>query len=229
MNWDFIIDTFFSSLKGIPVTLSIMLVAVIFSIAPALLFALALQKELPVISKFIQVYLAIIRATPLIVLILFFYSLLPSLLNQFTNLIHVKVDVFNFNPIIYAYIIFSLIALASLTEIFRSALMAVDYGQWEAALSAGLSPWKSFERIIFPQLLKVALPSFINLIIELVKGTSLVFVMTVQDITAIAKTAAAYSYNFTSAYIVIFVIYLILCGLIQYLGHVINKYYLSHA
>ncbi|MCY3035751.1 MULTISPECIES: amino acid ABC transporter permease [Aerococcus] len=229
MNIDFIVSTFFAALKGIPVTLSIMLVAVIASLLPALFLAIALIRKVPVLTSLIQVYLAIVRATPLIVLILFFYSLLPSLLNQLSLSLNLGIDVFSFNPIIYAYIIFALIALASLTEIFRSALLAIDYGQWEAALSSGLTPWKSFERIIFPQLFKVALPSFTNLVIELVKGTSLVFVMTVQDITAIAKTAAAYSYNYTSAYIVIFVIYLLLCGGLQYLGHLVNRYYLREA
>lgn len=79
------------------------------------------------------------------------------------------------------------------------------------------------ERIIFPQAIKQALPNLCNLVINLVKGTSLIFVMTVKDITAIAKVEAAYGYHYFESYFVIFVIYIVICGLIQYAFKVLER------
>lgn len=214
MNWDFIIKTFFLSLRGIPVTLSILLVSLLLSFPPALYIALARIKGKKGVTRFSLIYLAVIRSTPSILLILFFYSLLPSLLNATLKMSHI--NIFDLNPIYYAYIIFSLMTTASLSEIIRSAILTVDKGQIEAALSIGLTPIQSYRRIVFPQALKVALPNLCNLVITIIKGTSLVFVMTIKDITAIAKVEAAYGYHYFEAYFVIFVIYLLLCGGVQF-------------
>lgn len=148
-------------------------------------------------------------------MILFFYSLLPSILNSLLQA--TSINVFDIPPILYAFIIFSLMATASLSEIIRSAILTVDSGQLEAALAIGLSHFQAYWRIIFPQALKSALPNLCNLVINLVKGTSLVFVMTVKDITAIAKIEAAYGYQYFESYFVIFIIYIIICGMIQLL------------
>lgn len=139
---------------------------------------------------------------------------MPSLLNATLKISHI--NIFDLNPIYYAYIIFSLMTTASLSEIIRSAILTVDKGQIEAALSIGLTPIQAYRRIVFPQALKVALPNLCNLVINLIKGTSLVFVMTIKDITAIAKVEAAYGYHYFEAYFVIFVIYLLLCGGVQF-------------
>ncbi|HRK76138.1 MAG TPA: amino acid ABC transporter permease, partial [Streptococcus parasuis] len=63
-----------------------------------------------------------------------------------------------------------------------------------------------------------------NLVINLVKGTSLVFVMTVKDITAIAKVEAAYGYQYFESYLVIFLMYILICGLIQFLFNKLENY-----
>lgn len=215
MDWQFIIETFFLTLKGVPTTLAIMVVAFILSFLPALLLALARIHQIKGVTAFSMVYLAFVRATPPILLILFFYSLLPSMLNVFMQQIGSSVNVFDFNPIFYAFIVFGFLTTASLSEVFRSALMTVDKGQLEAGQAVGLSTVQTYRRIIFPQALVSALPNLCNLLINLVKGTSLVFVMTVQDITAIARVQAAYGYHYFEAYFVIFVVYLLLCGAIQ--------------
>ena len=125
-------------------------------------------------------------------------------------------NIFDINPIYYAYIIFGLMTTGSLSEIIRSAILTVDKGQLEAAQAIGLSTSQAYIRIVFPQAIRQALPNLCNLVINLVKGTSLVFVMTVKDITAIAKIEAAYGYHYFESYFVIFIIYIVICGLIQY-------------
>ena len=213
MNFTYIYETFFKALAGVPVTLGIMVVSILLSFLPALFLALGRIYHWRGVTHFSILYLTFIRSTPLILLILFFYSLLPSVLNSLLQ--STSINVFDIPPIFYAFIIFSLITTASLSEIIRSAILTVNQGQLEAALSIGLSHLQAYWRIVFPQALKSALPNLCNLVINLVKGTSLVFVMTVKDITAIAKIEAAYGYQYFESYFVIFIIYILICGIIQ--------------
>ena len=225
MDLNYIVNTFLVTLKGIPITLTIMVVAILLSFIPALLLALGQIYKVRGVQTFSVVYLAFIRATPPILLILFFYSLFPSLLNQIFKSLGSQVDVFKFNPLYYAFIIYSLMTTGSLSEILRSAILTVDKGQLEAAQAIGLTNFQAYRRIVFPQALRSALPNLANLVINLVKGTSLVFVMTVKDITALAKVEASHSYQYSESYLVIFVIYLIICGLIQWIFRGLEKRY----
>ncbi len=225
MDLNYIVNTFLVTLKGIPVALIIMVVAILLSFIPALLLALGQIYKVRGVRTFSVVYLAFIRATPPILLILFFYSLFPSLLNQIFKSLGSQVDVFKFNPLYYAFIIYSLMTTGSLSEILRSAILTVDKGQLEAAQAIGLTNFQAYRRVVFPQALRSALPNLANLVINLVKGTSLVFVMTVKDITALAKIEASHSYQYSESYLVIFVIYLIICGLIQWIFRGLEKRY----
>lgn len=221
MDFSYISETFIKALAGIPVTLGIMIVSILISFFPALFLALGRIHKVKGVTGFSVVYLAFIRSTPPILLILFFYSLFPSLINQVLKAS--GFNVFDINPIYYAFVIFGLMTTGSLSEIIRSSLLTVNKGQLEAALAIGLTKSQAYLRIIFPQAIKQALPNLCNLVINLVKGTSLVFVMTVKDITAIAKVEAAYGYHYFESYFVIFVIYIVICGLIQYAFKVLER------
>ncbi|MCC0091667.1 amino acid ABC transporter permease [Streptococcus mitis] len=226
MDLDYIAKTFLETLKGVPTTLIIMIVAMVLSFGPALFLALGQIYKVKGVRTFSLVYLAFIRATPPILLILFFYSLFPSLLNQFLKSIGSNVDIFKLNPIYYAFIIYSLMTTGSLSEILRSAILTVDKGQLEAAQAIGLSNSQAYVRIVFPQALRSALPNLANLVINIVKGTSLVFVMTIKDITAIARVEASYGYQYFESYFVIFLQYILICGLIQWGFSIIEKRYI---
>ena len=226
MDLDYIAKTFLETLKGVPTTLIIMIVAMALSFVPALFLALGQIYKVKGVRTFSLVYLAFIRATPPILLILFFYSLFPSLLNQFLKSIGSDVDIFKLNPIYYAFIIYSLMTTGSLSEILRSAILTVDKGQLEAAQAIGLTSSQAYVRIVFPQALRSALPNLANLVINIVKGTSLVFVMTIKDITAIARVEASYGYQYFESYFVIFLQYIIICGLIQWGFSLLEKRYI---
>lgn len=226
MDLDYIAKTFLETLKGVPTTLVIMIVAMVLSFAPALFLALGQIYKVKGVRTFSLVYLAFIRATPPILLILFFYSLFPSLLNQFLKSIGSDIDIFKLNPIYYAFIIYSLMTTGSLSEILRSAILIVDKGQLEAAQAIGLTTSQAYVRIVFPQALRSALPNLANLVINIVKGTSLVFVMTIKDITAIARVEASYGYQYFESYFVIFLQYILICGLIQWGFSILERRYI---
>ena len=216
LNTEFMIEAFKASLLGIPVTLAITAVSLMISIPLALLMAVKKINSKGPVSFLINGYVSIIRSTPMVLQILLLYSLLPSLLNYLIRqVLKLAFNIFKIPAIYYAYAVFSLNTTAILSEVFRSALLTVDKGQLEAGLSVGLGKFRTYMRIIIPQALVVALPNICNVTVGLLKSSSLAFLMTVQDITAIAKLKAAYAYNYIEAYSVIFILYIILCTMVQ--------------
>ena len=216
LNTEFMRQTLIDVLAGVPVTLKLTFVTLLLSAPPAFWIALGKTEGGKTRGKISGVYVSVVRGTPVVVQILFLYSLLPTMLNYLIkNVFRLDFNIFNIDAIWYAYIIFILNTTAVLSEVFRSALLAVDGGQLEAALSIGLSRRQAYVRIIIPQALVSALPNICNTTVSLLKNSSLAFMMTVKDITAIAKVKAAYGYNYIEAYLVILLMYVILCSVVQ--------------
>ena len=217
LNFPFMVNTFFASLKAIPVTLEITIAALVIAVPLGFFMALCVIYRVKVLKQLSQLFISFIRGTPIVLQILIIYSLMPSLLNAFIKSRGWNINIFDINPIFYAFIVFAVNNSAQLAELFRSSILAIDKGQHEAALASGLSPVKSYIRIIIPQALITAIPNFSNLAIILIKNTSLAFLMTVRDITATAKIEASYGYNYIEAYFDIFLIYIIVCTIVQLL------------
>ena len=216
LNTEFMIEAFKASLSGIPVTLGITVVSLMISMPLALMMAIKKINSKGPLRFLIHTYVSIVRSTPMVLQILLLYSLLPSFLNFFIKqVLKIDFNIFKIPAIYYAYAVFSLNTTAILSEVFRSALLTVDKGQLEAGLSVGLGKFLTYIRIIIPQALVVALPNICNVTVGLLKSSSLAFFMTVQDITAIAKLKAAYAYNYIEAYSIIFILYIILCTMVQ--------------
>ena len=137
-------------------------------------------------------------------------------MNIFVKSAGIPLNVFDqVNPFWYACVIFTLNTAALLSEVFRSAILSIPSGQMEAGLSVGLTRWQTYRKIILPQAMSVAVPSICNITVNLIKGTSLAFLMGVKDILAVAKIQASYGYNYIEAYLDVFLVYIILCTVIQ--------------
>lgn len=216
LKTDFMRKTFLVAFKGVPVTIKLTVIVMLLSLPVAFLMALKKNKKKSIGSKVVTFYVSFIRGVPVVLQILFVYSLLPSLLNHLIrNVFHLNFNIFRIDPAFYAYLVFFLNTIAVLTEVIRSALATVGAGQMEAALSIGMSRRQAYRRIIIPQAAVSALPNLCNATVSLLKNTSLAYMMTVQDITAIAKKEAAVGYNYIEAYLVIGLWYIILCTIFQ--------------
>lgn len=221
------IKTLWKCVKAIPITLEITFFSIMLSIIPAYIISICRIKKRKIISKICSVYVSFLRGTPIILQILIVYSILPSLLNIFFKKYFPSVNIFDLNPIFYALIVFTLNTIATLSEVFRSAILTVDKGQYEAALCAGLSRFQSYIRIIIPQALVSALPNLCNLSVNLIKNTSLAFLMTVKDVTAVAKIEASFGFNYIESYLDIFLIYIIVCSIVQLIFKIVEKNFLK--
>ena len=223
LDFSYLIRTFWLCVKAVPVTLEITIVSLLLAIIPALFIALARIYHVKVIEQLCSIFVSFIRGTPIVIQILIVYSIMPSLLNSFVKSAGWSFNVFEMNPVIYAFVVFGINSSASLSEVFRSAISSVNRGQLEAALSIGETHFQAFRRVVLPQAAVSALPNLCSTTVILIKNTSLAFMMTVREITGIAKIEAAYGYNYVESYIDIFIIYIAVCLLVELIFRKIER------
>ncbi|WP_394542145.1 amino acid ABC transporter permease [Megasphaera hexanoica] len=201
---------------GIGTTLGLTALSLLIAAPIAFYMAVLRIKGNLIGSGITQAYISFVRGTPIILQILLLYSLLPSFLNVVVKALGSDFNVFDsVDPFWYAVVVFSLNTIALLAEVFRSALLSIPKGQLEAGVSIGLSEFQTYCKVIIPQAMVVALPAVCNITVNLIKGTSLAFLMTVKDVLAIGKIAASYGYNYIESYLDVFIVYLIVCTVIQ--------------
>ena len=132
-------------------------------------------------------YTTLIRSIPdLVIMLLLFYNI-QILLNQITEWLEVEQIVIN--PFLAGVVTLSFIYGAYFTETFRGAFQSVPRGLIEAALAYGMSPWRVFKRVLFPQMMRFALPGIGNNWQVLIKATALVSIIGLSDIVKATQDA----------------------------------------
>ena len=129
LDFSYLIKTFWLCVKAIPVTLEITIVSLLLAVIPALLIALARIHKVRVLDVICRIFVSFIRGTPIVLQILIVYSIMPSLLNSLVKSAGWSINVFEMNPVIYAFVVFGINSSATLSEVFRSAISSVDRGQ----------------------------------------------------------------------------------------------------
>lgn len=217
LDWNFIGKTIIACSSGIPETLQLVMVPLLFSIPLAFLMAIVNLKPERLFSKIIQIYFSFVRSIPMIVIIFLLYHFLPLWIKQICISLNIPFNVYDINDMSYGYIVFTFVSIPSLSEVFRSGLVAVPKSQMEASLTIGMTPFHAYTKIVIPQAIDATLPIICNFVTSLVKMTSLAFSMSIREITGEARVAAADSIRYIECYIVIFFMYLIINILIEQL------------
>ena len=219
----FFLSTFPELIRVIPLTLRITTVSMVLALMVGLGVALSRIYRIPVLDQVAVVYVSFTRGTPLLVQIYLSYYGIPVLLDLLKSRYGMVFDLNEIPTIAYIYFAFTFNVGAYLSETIRAAILAIDRGQMEAALSVGMSPWKGMQRIVLPQALAVALPSFGNTVIALVKDTSLAFMISVVEIMGQAKLLGARGLRFFEAYIAAAIVYWTICILIERLIAILEQ------
>lgn len=196
-------------LQGLPVTLVLLIVSFLLSVSIGFLLSFLTIRD----SLFAKIYLGIVKGTPPLLMLLLAYYGLPKLFSLFA------IDINGWAKIIFGILGLSIGWSAYFAEAFRAAYLSVDKGQYEASLSVGMNKQISFFRIIFPQVLLIALPNVENLVIGLLKATSLVYVIGIIDMYNIATDLANQSQGVyqLEIFIILALIYWIIVILIEYI------------
>ncbi len=133
------------------------------------------------------IYTTLVRGVPdLVLMLLLFYSL-QICLNNLTDLL--GWDQIDINPFVAGVAVLGFIYGAYFTETFRGAFLAVPRGQLEAGAAYGMSGWQVFTRIMFPQMMRFALPGIGNNWQVMVKATALVSIIGLADIVKASQDA----------------------------------------
>ena len=220
LNYKFMKEAFLKILVALPVTLNIAIVSMILAFILSFFIAMVRINKIPVLTKLAAVYVSFIRGTPLLVQIYLSYYGIPKFLDYMHTNYNWNLDVNNIPAIIFIYVAFTLNVAAYLSETFRGAIQAVDYGQTEAAFSVGMTKWQATKRIVLPQAIVAAFPNFGNTFISLIKDSSLAFIVSVIELMGQAKIIGAQGLNFFEVYIVVALIYWAICIVVE---QVLNK------
>lgn len=155
----------------------------------------ALQK---VINALLGFYIAIFRGTPMIVQAMVFY--------------YGSAIVFNWDmtPLTAAFIIVSVNTGAYMAEVVRGGINSIDQGQFEGAKSVGMSHWQTMQEIILPQVFRNIMPSVANEFVINIKDTSVLNVISVNELFFTSNTIASTNYRFFETFLVTAIIYFIL-------------------
>ena len=223
LDYNFIRNTFIAVLAGVPVTFKLIFVVLAFSIPLGFVVAILRMNKSGVVSGILSVYVSFIRGTPAMVQIYLLYNALPVVIMRYFQEKGIGIDVYGIKGMTYAYFILTATYIAVMSESFRGGLSAVDKGQLEAAKSVGLTSFQGYYRIVIPQAMANILPVLCNNVTGLVKMSSLVFAMSVFDITAIAKTEGAKHTTYVEAYLVIAVMYITLNLTIELIFKLLEK------
>jgi polar amino acid transport system permease protein len=180
------------------------------SLVIGFLVAFVKIRKIRVLAPLAGFYVAFTRGTPVLVQLYLTYYGLPMALQAMNRNYGTNFNIGGIAPIVFALVALSMNEAAYSSESIRAAIESVDKGQMEAALSIGMSVPQALRRIILPEALVVALPSLGNSFIGLIKGTSLVFVTAVVEMTAGGRLLASRNYRFFEMYLTLAIIYFVI-------------------
>ena len=172
---DNLLHTITLMLEGTQVTLEIFCITLVLSLPIGLLAALGRISSLKPLRLLMEFYVWIMRGTPLMLQLLFVYFALPMVGIMLPD-------------IAAALLAFVLNYAAYFAEIFRAGIQAIGRGQYEAAKTLGMTYPQTMRRIIIPQMIRHVLPPISNETINLVKDTSLIYILAMNDLLRVART-----------------------------------------
>jgi L-cystine transport system permease protein len=206
LSWAFFTNNFLRVLSGLPLTLYISVMSVFFGILLGLVLAFLRIKKTPGFYGAARVFVSFGRSVPMIVVLYLLYCALPLMLHSEQGHIAVQLP-----PNVVAIAAFSIFSGTYLSESFRSAYYAVGRQQTEAGLSVGMTNALVLRRIIIPQAFRSCIPNFTSVIIDTIKGTAIVYNISIFEIMGLANLVASRSYRFIESYLITLIIYLVVC------------------
>ncbi len=199
---DKLLDTVLQMLEGSQITLEIFCITLVLALPLGMLVALGRLSPVRPLSRLLELYIWLMRGTPLMLQLLFVYFALP--------MVGVRLP-----DIAAALLAFTLNYAAYFAEIFRAGISAVPKGQYEAAKTLGMSYPLTMRRVIFPQVFRMVLPPVSNETINLVKDTSLVYILAMNDLLRVARTIVQREFDMTP-FLIAAVFYLVMTAVLTW-------------
>ena len=191
-------------LSGLTTTIYISLISIIISMILGLIIAIPSLAKNKFLSYINIGYVEIVRAVPLLVLILWIYYGLPIMTG------------ISFSPFVSGIIALAISESAFQAEIFRAGINSIKKAQWEAGSSLGLNFFKRLRLVILPQAIKNILPAIGNQFVYVLKMSSLVSIIGIGDLTRKANELVVTTYRPLEIYTFLILEYLVLILIVSY-------------
>ena len=214
---DYVISLLGPLSNGALVTLKLFVITLVLSVPLGLALALARISRFKWLSRLVEAYIWLMRGTPLMLQLLFIYFALP-----FVPVVGVRLPDFS-----AAVVAFALNYAAYFAEIFRAGIQSVDRGQYEGAKVLGLSYSQTMRRIVLPQMVRTILPPVSNETITLVKDTSLIYVLALNDLLRAARGIVQRDFTITP-FVVAAAFYLIMTLVLTWIFNRLEKKYAKY-
>ncbi|URZ09000.1 amino acid ABC transporter substrate-binding protein/permease [Clostridium felsineum] len=199
-------------LKGLGMTLFITVVAMVIAIFIGAIFGFFSISSSRVLKALARWFVDIIRGTPLLVQAFFIFFGIPGLSGL------------KINPVVAGIIAVSLNAGAYMSEIFRGGILSIDQGQMEAARSLGIPYRTAMLKIVFPQAVKVMIPSIVNQFIISLKDTSILSVIGIQELTNTGQIIIGATFKAFQIWVIVAIMYFVIIKLLSILSRKIERY-----
>ena len=201
-------------LEGSEITLQIFLITFLLVLPLGLLIALGHIARFRPLRLLVAAYIWIMRGTPLMLQLLFVYFALPMIGLRLPD-------------IMAALLAFTLNYAAYFAEIFRAGIQSIPRGQYEAAKTLGMSYSQTMRRIIIPQMIRHVLPPISNETINLVKDTSLIYILAMNDLLRVARTIVQREFDMTP-FVVAGVFYLAMTFVLTWIFKKLEAHYAKY-
>ena len=198
-------------LSGLTTTIYISIISIVISILIGLLIAIPSLSKNKLLTYLNIGYVEIVRAIPLLVLILWIYYGLPIMTG------------ISFSPFVSGIIALSISESAFQAEIFRAGINSIKKAQWEAGSSLGLGFFRKLRLVILPQAVKNILPAIGNQFVYVLKMSSLVSIIGIGDLTRKANELVVTTYRPLEIYTFLILEYLVLILIVSYLVRRLEK------
>lgn len=207
-------DLVFASLpllaRGAATTLYLSAAGILLATLLGLVLALMQLYGGVVLRALVEVYLYLVRGVPLLVMLFAMYYALP----------YAGVQI---EPVTGGILVIAVYFAAFMTEVFRGAVLSVPAGQWEAGRAVGLTTPRILADIVVRQALRVAGPPFINTCIMVVKGTSLVAIIGLSDVTYVGRQIVERTLAPFEIFGAVALVYFVICFVLSRLGQYLEN------
>jgi len=219
LDFDVIVRTWPYLLTGLQYTVQLTVVAALGGIFFGTLLAMARLSSFRVLSLAAAGYVNLMRSIPLLLVIFWFYFLLPVLLQAVTG---------SERPIRMgaersAYYTFIMFEAAYFCEIMRAGIQSISRGQVGAAFALGLNYWQSMRMVVLPQAFRNVLPILLTQTIVLFQDVSLVSLLNVTDLVGAATKIAQRDSRVVELYLFVAIVYFLLCFILSSLVKLLQK------
>src|SRR5437868_1558992 len=210
-------------LQGTWMTIKLSILSLLLSVLLGLIGASAKLSSVKLLRAPAQLYTTLIRGVPdLVLMLLIFYSL-QTWLTGITEVL--DWEYIEINPFVAGIITLGFIYGAYFTETFRGAMLAVPRGQVEAATAYGLSRTQRFRFVVFPQMMRFALPGIGNNWMVILKATALVSIIGLADLVKAAQDAGKSTYQLFYFLVLAALIYLAITSTSNYVLRWLERRY----